>query len=149
MARMDYIGFDDLNRQLENLERDSIRRIAKAGGDAVAARMRDVIEEHHHVVTGEMKRATQAGNVRETLGGARVEIYPGALNDTVGKNGFRQSSKAFVIERGKGKRPRTQRSKGRVKNKTRDPFVTGEHGYEEAAEKAMLEENERILNENQ
>lgn len=149
MASSTFIGFEELDQQLENLGRDSIRRIAKAGGDAVAKRMRDVIAERHHIVTGDMQRATEAGNVWETLGGARVEIYPGALHDTEGRNGFRNSAKAFVIENGKGQR-RTKRSGGRVKNKTRDHFVTGtNHGYEQAAEMAMQAENEKILNENQ
>ena len=148
MASSTFIGFDELEQQLETLGRDSIRRIAKAGADAVASRMRDVIAEHHHIVTGEMQRATEAGNVRETLGGARVEIYPGALHDTRDAYGFRNSSKAFIIENGRGKGSKQNKKRGR--NKTKDHFVTGDNlGYEQAAEKAMQEENERILSENQ
>ena len=148
MAKLDYIGFEGLEDQLKKLDRDSIRRIVAAGGDALAKRMQDVIEEHHHVVTGDMKRATERGHVRESIGGARTEVYPGAMHDTTSRNGFRNSSKAFVIERGRGVQPRTARSGGKVKNRTRDEFVTGDNlGYEKAAQQAMEAENERIMHE--
>lgn len=161
MARISFDGIDELEKQLEDLGRESVRRIAKAGADAVASRMRDVIEEHHHVVTGEMKRATEAGYIKEHLGETHVDIYPGAKHDTTGANGFRNSSKAYIIEQGKGytrktalapdkrkKNRKWDRSWHRYKNKKNDNFVTSDNlGYEQAAEKAMLEENEKILNE--
>lgn len=160
MARITYDGFDELDKQLETLGRESVRRIVKAGGDAVASRMRDVIQEHHHVVTGEMKRATETGYIKEHLGETHVDVYPGAKHDTTGANGFRNSSKAFLIEQGKGYTRKTALAKkGKhnkkwdrqwhaYRNKKNDDFVSSEKlGYEQAAQKAMLEENEKILNE--
>lgn len=136
MAKFSYIGFDEIDEALEHLDRESIRRITEAGGEAVAERMRNVVAEHHHIVTGDMQKATERGNVRERIGGASVEIYPGAKSDTTGRNGFRNSSKAFMIERGRGK-PRRG-----------DDFVTsGNLGYEEKAHEAMTAENEKIMSE--
>lgn len=149
MARISEEGFEELYYQLKNLEQDSVRRILKAGADAIAVRMRDVTVEHHHVVTGAMLRATEAGRIQETLEETKVEIYPGALNDFDYRVRFRNSSKAFVIEQGRGRKNKKKRTWTAFKNQKRDDFVTSEKlGYEQRAERAMLEENERIVNEN-
>lgn len=143
MAQSSFIGFDGLEDQLEMLGRDSVRRIAEAGGDAVAKRMQEVIREHHHVVTGEMLKATKRGRAREYLGGARVDIYPGAMDDGLSSSGIRNSSKAFLIERGPTRNSRGNRPRGRA-----DHFVTGTNlGYEAEANEAMQKENERIMEE--
>lgn len=148
MAKLETVEIQALEGVFDRLDREGLRRIVEAGGEAVAERMRAVIVARHHVVSGHMRDATKRGHVRERLGGATVEIYPGAQGDSEGPTGIRPSRKAFLIEKGIGQRPNTKRSRGRIRNKTPDHFITGDDlGYADAANAAMQAENDRILDE--
>lgn len=132
--------------QMENLSRDSVKRIVMAGAGALREETRRNIEEYHHVgKTGSMRENVRPGDYREGLGWGSVYVYPQGEDS----RGVSNAMKAFVIDRGIGKRPNTVRSRGKQRNKTGDNFLTKKTAIsaEEKTVKAMEDEYDRIIDE--
>ena len=135
MAKIEYSGFDDLERGLERLGREGIKRVVMAGADAAIKEIQSRTESYRHVVHGEMLKAVSAGVYHEDLNSAWVDVYPQGED----RRGVSNAKKAFVINFGYGKR-RT--------DKTGDHFITGQKQTMTAAVlKAMQAESDRIVRE--
>lgn len=148
MARMAMQADLDVQvTQLEGMARDAVKRIVMAGAEALKEETRRNIDEYHHVgKTGSMRQNVKAGEYREGLGYGSVYVYP-QENDS---RGVSNAMKAFVIDRGIGKRPNTKRSRGKEHNKTGDHFLTKKtvKTAEEKTVQAMEAEYDRIIAEN-
>ena len=132
---------------LEGLERGTVKRIVMAGADACVEETRRNIEEYHHIgKTGSMRENVRAGQYREWMGGGAVDVYPQGDDS----RGVSNAVKAFVIDRGIGRRPNTARSHGKARNKTGDHFLTRKTAKktEEIVVRAMEAEYDRIIEEN-
>lgn len=142
MARFEAEGIEALTEQLGALDRDVIKSIVMAGADAAAKQMTSDTQEYRHVVTGEMAKSAGPGEYHEGLGEAWVNVYPQGTD----RRGVSNAVKAYVINYGIGKRPRTKRSRGKVKNRTGDKFITGnERRMEEVVSAAMQAESDRQI----
>ena len=126
MARMEFSGteemMDALFAESERLERKATEMLGEAGKVVVKA-WQDVIEEHGHVDTGDMKNSVRASKVKKNGEAYISSIYPH------GRDRKRQSNaeKAFVLHYG------TSKIQG-------DRFVDdAEDRASEAAEQAMEE----------
>lgn len=126
MARMTYSGteeiMDELFRESEKLERKATEMLGKAG-EVVVKSWQDVIEEHGHVDTGDMKNSVRASKIKKNGDAYTSSIYPH------GRDRKKQSNaeKAFVLHYGSSK----------IKG---DHFVDdAEERAEDAAEAAMEE----------
>ena len=102
MARMTYSGteeiMDELFRESEKLERKATEMLGKAG-EVVVKAWQDVIEEHGHVDTGDMKNSVRASKVKKNGDAYTSSIYPH------GRDRKKQSNaeKAFVLHYGSSK----------------------------------------------
>lgn len=135
MAKMEYSGFEVVDRQLAKLDRGTVRRLVEAGAKAVIEGTRESIASHHHIATGSMMANVKAGQYHETYDGGWMEVYP-QEEDSRGVN---NAKKAFVINYGYG---------GRRTDKTGDKFITGQKKrLEVSAIEAMTKENEQIIKE--
>jgi len=147
VARMEMQGDLDVQvTQLGELQRGAVKRIVMAGADALREVTKKNIDEYHHVgKTGSMREHVRAGEYREGLGWGAVYVYPQDEDN----RGVRNAMKAFVIDRGLGRKPNTARSRGRERNKTGDHFLTQKtvKEAEEATEKAMEAEYDKIIDE--
>lgn len=142
MARFEAEGIEALTEQLGTLDRDVIKSIVMAGADAAAKQMTSDTQEYRHVVTGEMAKSAGPAEYHEGLGEAWVNVYPQGTD----RRGVSNAVKAYVINYGIGKRPRTKRSRGKVKNRTGDKFITGnERRMEEVVSSAMQAESDRQI----
>lgn len=126
MARMEFSGteemMDALFAESERLERKATEMLGEAGKVVVKA-WQDVIEEHGHVDTGDMKNSVRASKIKKNGDAYTSSIYPH------GRDRKRQSNaeKAFVLHYG------TSKIQG-------DRFVDdAEDRASEAAEQAMEE----------
>lgn len=126
MARMEFSGteemMDALFAESERLERKATEMLAEAGKVVVKA-WQDVIEEHGHVDTGDMKNSVRASKIKKNGDAYTSSIYPH------GRDRKKQSNaeKAFVLHYGSSK----------IKG---DHFVDdAEERAEDAAEAAMEE----------
>ena len=132
---------------LEGLARGTVKRIVMAGADVCVEETQRNIAEYHHVgKTGSMQRSVRPGQYREWMGSGAVDVYPQG-NDSKGVD---NAMKAFVIDRGIGRRPNTARSRGRTPNKTGDRFLTKKTARkaEESVVRSMEAEYDRIIEEN-
>lgn len=142
MARFEAEGIEALTEQIGRLDREVIKSIVMAGADAAAKQMTSDTLEYRHVVTGEMAQAAGPAEYHEGLGEAWVNVYPQGTD----RRGVSNAVKAYVINYGIGKRPRTKRSRGKVKNRTGDKFITGnERRMEEVVSSAMQAESDRQI----
>lgn len=102
MARMTYSGteeiMDELFRESEKLERKATEMLGKAG-EVVVKAWQDVIEEHGHVATGDMKNSVRASKIKKNGDAYTSSIYPH------GRDRKKQSNaeKAFVLHYGSSK----------------------------------------------
>lgn len=147
MARVKTSGLEIMADQLEGLERGAVKRIVMAGAEALTEETRKNIDEYHHVgATGSMRENVRAGQYREWMGGGAVDVYPQGDDS----RGVSNAKKAFIIDRGIGRRPTTIRSKGTERNKTGDHFLTKKTAKkaEEVTTQAMEAEFDRIIAEN-
>lgn len=114
---------DQLARETERLERKATEMLGEAGKVVVQA-WQDVITEHGHVKTGDMKNSVRASAVKKSGDAYVSSIYPH------GRDRYKQSNatKAFVLHYG------TSRIKG-------DHFVDI---AEERAGDATMEAMERV-----
>lgn len=147
MAKATTSGLEIAADQLEGLERGAVQRIVMAGAEALAEETRRNIDEYHHVgATGSMRENVRPGQYREWMGGGAVDVYPQGDDS----RGVSNAQKAFIIDRGLGRRPMTIRSKGKERNKTGDGFLTKKTAKkaEEITVKAMEAEFDRIIAEN-
>lgn len=147
MARVQSSGLEIMADQLEGLERGTVKRIVMAGADALAAETQRNIDEYHHVgKTGSMRENVRAGQYREWVGGGAVDVYPQGDDS----RGVSNAKKAFIIDRGIGRRPMTIRSRGKERNRTGDHFLTKKTARhaEEVTTRAMEAEFDRIIEEN-
>ena len=126
MARMEFSGteemMDALFAESERLERKATEMLGEAGKVVVKA-WQDVIEEHGHVDTGDMKNSVRASKIKKNGDAYTSSIYPH------GRDRKKQSNaeKAFVLHYGSSK----------IKG---DHFVDdAEERAEDAAEAAMEE----------
>lgn len=126
MARMEFSGteemMDALFAESERLERKATEMLGEAGKVVVKA-WQDVIEEHGHVDSGDMKNSVRASKIKKNGDAYTSSIYPH------GRDRKRQSNaeKAFVLHYG------TSKIQG-------DRFVDdAEDRASEAAEQAMEE----------
>ena len=126
MARMEFSGteemMDALFAESEKLEKRATEMLGKAG-EVVVKAWQDVIEEHGHVDTGDMKNSVRASAVKKNGDAYTSSIYPH------GRDRKKQSNaeKAFVLHYG------TSKIKG-------DHFVDdAEERAGDAAEAAMEE----------
>lgn len=145
MAKVE--GTEIRTDDLEGLTRGAVKRIVMAGADACVEETRRNIEEYHHVgKTGSMRDNVQAGQYREWMGGGAVDVYPQGTDS----RGVDNAMKAFVIDRGIGRRPNTARSHGKAQNRTGDHFLTRKTAKktEEIVVHAMEAEYDRIIDEN-
>lgn len=136
MARMEYSGFEIIERQLARMDRGTVRRLVEAGAKALVEATQESIRSHHHVgETKSMVESVKPGAYHETLEGGWMEVYPQGEDP----RGVSNAKKAFVINYGYG---------GRKTKKTGDKFLTGQKKrLEVAAAEAMQKENEEILKE--
>ena len=135
MAKMEYSGFEIVDRQLARMDRGTVRRLVEAGANAIVERTKQSIESHHHVATGEMMASVKPGAYHETLDGGWMEVYPQGEDS----RGISNATKAFVINYGYG---------GRRTKKTGDKFITGQKkNFEMSALEAMNKTNEEIIKE--
>ena len=136
MAKMTYSGFENVERQLEKLGRETVKRLVNAGAKALEETTQELTQQYHHVgKTGSMKDSVKPGQYHETLDGGWQEVYPQG-NDP---RGVSNTVKAFVINYGYG---------GKRTEKTGDKFITGnKRKRQEAVTAAMEAENKKILNE--
>lgn len=135
MAKMTVSGVDEFEKMLGKLDRETVKRLMKAGTDACIDEMRKITQEYGHVRTGSMMEGITAGKLVEDLGGAWQEVYPQG-NDS---RGVSNAKKAFVINYGRGKK-QTMR--------TGDKFISGNKTRMEAVvNAAMRAEADRILQE--
>ena len=99
MARMEFSGteemMDALFAESEKLEKRATEMLGKAG-EVVVKAWQDVIEEHGHVDTGDMKNSVRASKVKKTGDAYTSSIYPH------GRDRKKQSNaeKAFVLHYG-------------------------------------------------
>ena len=133
---MTYSGFENVERQLEKLGRETVKRLVNAGAKALEETTQELTQQYHHVgKTGSMKDSVKPGQYHETLDGGWQEVYPQG-NDP---RGVSNTVKAFVINYGYG---------GKRTEKTGDKFITGnKKKRQEAVAAAMEAENKKILNE--
>ena len=102
MARMTYSGteeiMDELFRESEKLEQKATEMLGKAG-EVVVKAWQDVIEEHGHVDTGDMKNSVRASKIKKNGDAYTSSIYPH------GRDRKKQSNaeKAFVLHYGSSK----------------------------------------------
>lgn len=142
MARCEYSGVEELERQLGSLDRDVVKNIVMAGADAAAKEMRRDTEEYRHVATGSMNGNIGPGTFHEDVGSAWVNVYPQGSDS----RGVSNAMKAYVINYGLGKRPNTVRSGGKIRNRTGDKFITkNERRMEQAVGDAMQAESDRRI----
>ena len=135
MAKMEYSGFEIVDKQLAKLDRGTVRRLVEAGANALIEGTKETIASHHHIATGQMMANVKPGAYHETLDGGWMEVYPQGHDS----RGVSNAKKAFVINYGYG---------GRRTAKTGDKFITGQKKrLEQSAMEAMAKENERILQE--
>ena len=136
MAKMTYSGFENVERQLEKLGRETVKRLVNAGAKALEETTQELTQQYHHVgKTGSMKDSVKPGQYHETLDGGWQEVYPQG-NDP---RGVSNTVKAFVINYGYG---------GKRTEKTGDKFITGnKKKRQEAVTAAMEAENKKIINE--
>ena len=136
MAKMTYSGFENVERQLEKLGRETVKRLVNAGAKALEETTQELTQQYHHVgKTGSMKDSVKPGQYHETLDGGWQEVYPQG-NDP---RGVSNTVKAFVINYGYG---------GKRTEKTGDKFITGnKRKRQEAVTAAMEAENKKIINE--
>ncbi len=128
---------------LGSLERDAVKRIVMAGAEALVEETRREIDQYHHVVTGSMRDNVQATGYREWMGGGAAEVYPQGADS----RGNDDAQKAFIIDRGIGRKPTTKRSHGKQRNKTGGHFLTQKtrKEAEEVTVRAMEAEYDRII----
>lgn len=136
MAKLEYSGFEVIERQLAKMDRGTVRRLVEAGAKALVEATQENIRSHHHVgETKSMVENVRPGMYHETLEGGWMEVYPQGEDP----RGVSNAKKAFVINYGYG---------GRRTKKTGDKFITGDRKrLEMAAKEAMENMNEKILNE--
>ena len=135
MAKMEYSGFEIVDKQLARMDRGTVRRLVEAGANAIVESTKESIESHHHVATGEMMANVKPGAYHETLDGGWMEVYPQGEDS----RGVSNAKKAFVINYGYG---------GRRTKKTGDKFITGQkRTFEMSALEAMNKTNEEIIKE--
>ena len=135
MAKMEYSGFEIVDRQLAKLDRGTVRRLVEAGAKAVIEGTKESIVSHHHIATGSMMENVKPGAYHETLDGGWMEVYPQGYD----QRGVDNAKKAFVINYGYG---------GRRTAKTGDKFITGQKKrFEMSAIEAMQKTNEEIIQE--
>ena len=135
MAKMTYSGFEGIERQMEKLSRETVKRLVNAGAAALVDTTKELIQQNHHIATGAMERSVQPGQYHETLDGGWQEVYPQGTDS----RGVDNAMKAFVINYGAG---------GNRTAKTGDNFITGnKKKRQEAVAAAMEAENKKILNE--
>lgn len=131
---------------LEGMERDAIKRIVMAGAEALVEETRREIGQYRHVATGSMQEGVKATAFQEWMGGGSAEVYPQGADSRGNDN----AKKAFIIDQGIGRKPFTARSRGKVRNKTGDHFLTQKtkKEAEDAATRAMEAEFDKIIEEN-
>ena len=135
MAKLTYSGFEGIERQMEKLSRETVKRLVNAGAAALVDTTKELIKQNHHIATGAMERSVQPGQYHETLDGGWQEVYPQGTDS----RGVDNAMKAFVINYGAG---------GNRTAKTGDKFITGnKKKRQEAVAAAMEAENKKILNE--
>lgn len=141
MARLEFDGFDGLEAQLAEMDRNMIKGIVMAGADACTKEMQNMIGSYRHVRTGSMQQHVAPAQYHESLNSGWVDVYPQGTDD----RGVSNALKAFVINYGIGKNP-TRRSGGKVKNKTGDKFITGnQKRMERGVFTAMQAESDRQI----
>lgn len=134
MARMDVVGLDKAQLQLEGLaDRDKIKRIVMAGAGAAVGEWRSLIGGAGHVRSGGMRDAVSPGEYIETMGGGKAVAYPRGNAPT----GISQTAKAYIINYGRG---------GRRSENMGDKFITGKDAeMERVVLEAMQTAADRII----
>ena len=141
MARLEFDGFDGLEAQLAEMDRNMIKGIVMAGADACTKEMQNMIGAYRHVRTGSMQQHVAPAQYHESLNSGWVDVYPQGTDD----RGVSNALKAFVINYGIGKNP-TRRSGGKVTNKTGYKFITGnQKRMEQGVFTAMQAESDRQI----
>ena len=143
VAKFSMVGeeaMDMLSRLDDSMRREGIRRIVEAGGAASAAEMSKIIQNAHHVRTGQMLASVAPGEYQEFFGGGAINIYPQGTDS----RGVSNALKAFVTNYGIGRNPT---KKGRP-NRTGDKFITSEERVTDSVvAQAMQAEADRIAEE--
>lgn len=135
MAKMTVSGLDAFENTLGKMDRETVKRLMKAGTDACIDEMRKITQEYGHVRTGSLMEGITAGKLVEDLGGAWQEVYPQGTDS----RGVSNAKKAFVINYGRGKK---------LTMRTGDKFITGnKKRMEDVVTAAMKAEADRILQE--
>lgn len=135
MARIEYSGLDEAGNKLQALGRDCIRRIVMAGAEACKKELQARTDMAKHVRTGDMRDSFAPGKYHEGLGTAWVEVSPQGDD----RRGVRNSTKAYVINHGRGKKKTAH---------TGDHFITGKkQQLDGIVQKAMEDEYGKCLKE--
>ena len=139
MATMKVDNTKFVTERLNDVSREMIRSITRAGAKAAEKRMAENTLARKHTRNRDMLESIGENEYREFLGGGSVEVYPQGDD----RKGVRNATKAYVINYGKGQRPTTKRKKP---NKTGDKFVTGDESKAEAVVyEAMKAESDRLI----
>lgn len=135
MARASVNGIDYWNKQIQQMDRQNLKRIVMAGAAAAGDWMKERIVAYNHVgKTGDMLNSVGPGEYRESLGGGSVDVYPLGTD----RKGAENRVKAEVASFGRGGRPGP---------KSRDFFLVKDADMEERVRAAMQAESDRIMTE--